>query len=226
MSQYTTPIDAAFAMQRTAITGSRRAIQQGLDLQRTAGRLALAGLESQEAMQRHGVELLHAATRSYLDGVAATAPVGEADVEPVREATDEGFARLTAAHAETFDAFERAAEATVESHDELAASSADAIDEGVEELLDAHEELHRETLATIDEAEERTEEFQHAFEAQLDEQLERTAELQQAFEARIDDQLDEAAAFQERLREQAAAFEAQLQSQAEAFEIAIDDETA
>ena len=163
MSAYTTPIDAMFETQRSAIKQSQQATKQAIEFQRNANRMGLSGLKSTESAQRQSVELLESGTQGYLSAVEAMTPGAQADTDQLRRQTDELFGQLKTSHADVFETLTEEAERGVRSYDELAAEYLDAMDEQLEALLDAHADVQSQVLEATKGYEERSSEFQERF---------------------------------------------------------------
>lgn len=202
MSQTDSPIRPWFDFQRAALKQGEQALKQGLATQRSANRMALAGLEGQESLQRQGMEIAQAATYAYID--ASTAMMGGRGGVGQRGAVDETFARLKDAHAQYFEAIARELDRGVESFDELSDDYVEALDEQTDQLLDAHQTIEDQSVQNVDE-----------FSRQLREQLERTQEAQDRLEDQFERQADQADALLRQQREQAEEFQRQLVEQAE-----------
>ncbi|PSP73553.1 hypothetical protein BRC86_09055 [Halobacteriales archaeon QS_3_64_16] len=214
MSTYTTPIDAMFETQRSAIKQGQQATKQTLEFQRNASRMALSGLKSSESAQRQGVELLESGAHSYLSAVEAMTPGAQAGTGQLRRQTDELFGQLKTSHADVFATLTEEAERGVRSYDELTAEYLDAMDEQLETLLDAHTDIQSQVLKATEGYEDRSEEFQERFEEAMDDQVDRAEQFQQQLEEQFETQVARTEQFQQQLEEQVEQFQAQLDEQA------------
>ncbi|PSP60289.1 hypothetical protein BRC73_02985, partial [Halobacteriales archaeon QH_7_66_37] len=67
MTDYTTPIEATFELQRQAVEGSHQAFQQSVEFQQRLNEATLDSLEATESTQRKVVELQQEAFHTVLD---------------------------------------------------------------------------------------------------------------------------------------------------------------
>ena len=203
-----------FETQRSAIKQGQQATKQAIEFQRSANRMALNGMRSQESTQRQGVELLKAGTRSYLDAVDTMLPGAGAGTGQLRGNADELFSQLERSHAELFETLTAEAERGVNSYEELTAEYLAALDEQLDALLDAHEDVQSQTVEVVDGYEARSETIQDRFEEAMDEQIDRAEEFQARLEEHFETQVEQAEWFQQQLEAQAEQFQDQLDKQA------------
>lgn len=178
MTQFTTPLSAAFEFQRTAIKQSQQALEQGVEFQKRFNSVLVDSLESQESLQRKGVELNRNAVHTYLDAVEAAVPGTTGNVEEVRETVDEQYDALLDNHAEVFDSVEAEFAEGIETYDEATAEYIEAVDEQIETLIEAHEETEDRTLDAFDQLQTQVEEFQGQVETQVEDMQEQFVQEQ------------------------------------------------
>jgi hypothetical protein len=208
MSTYTTPIDAMFETQRSAIKGSQEATKQAASFQKSMNRMAVSGTKGQESTQRQGVELLQAGTRSYLSAVGAMTPGARGSTQQLQRQADELFAQLKSSHAELFETLTEEAERGASSYEELAEEYLEATDEALDALLDAHENVQSGTTEATDEYEERSAAFAERFEEAMDESMQQAEEFAERLEDAFETQVEGAEEFQQQFDAQAGASQA------------------
>ncbi|WP_336360443.1 hypothetical protein [Haladaptatus sp. ZSTT2] len=168
MSQYTTPVSAAFEMQRTMINQSQRMAEQSVAFQKSMGKLFLNGLESQKSAQQSGVAFTKAALHSYFDAIEATIPGSRGNVEQVRDIVDEQFETLSEGHSELYEGVEQEFERSLENYDELSEEYLNALKEQTTLVLENAEDMEAQTVEAVERFESQAEEFQEQAREQLD----------------------------------------------------------
>ncbi len=160
MSEYTTPVTAAFEMQRQSIEQSRKAVEQTVEFQKTVTDAFVGSLDSQESAQRRGVELAQTAFHGYLDAVESAVPGVTPTVEEVRATVDEQYEFLLENHAEAFDNVEHELVESVDAYDDLTGDVLTAMDEQVEMLVEVHEDLEAQSVEAVEQWGDQLEELQ------------------------------------------------------------------
>lgn len=201
MSQAESPIRTIFDAQRTLVKQGEQTVKQGFGFQRSANRLAMTGLKSQESFQRQGLELAQAATQAYVNTVAMMT-----GSQPSREQyyVDDTFARLKRTHAQLFDVAERELDRGITSFDELSDEYVDALDRQIDQLLETHRTIEDETAQNFAELSET-----------LREQLKRTQEVQDRLEDRFEEQSTQAEEMLRTQIDQAEEFQRELERETE-----------
>lgn len=183
MPQYTTPISAAFEFQRTAIEQSQQAFEQSIAFQQRFTNVMVDAIESQESLQRKGVELNRTALHTYLDAVEAVVPGTTATVEEVRRTIDEQYDVLLQNHHEVFDSIEAEIAEGVDAYDQATEEYLDAVDQQIETLVEAHEETEGRTLEAFEQLQSQVEEFQGQVESQVEDMQSQFAATEEQTEA-------------------------------------------
>lgn len=163
MTDYTTPIETTFELQRRTLTGSQQAIENGIDLQKQIAGATIDALDAHESTQRRAVELLQKSVHRTLDAAEAL-PGGEGTTDDVREVVDEQYEELFAAHEEAFEAITTELEAGVDAYDDLSAEYLETLDEQLALLAQAHEELESQSITATEQVDEQIGELQEQVE--------------------------------------------------------------
>ncbi|MFB6202329.1 MAG: hypothetical protein ABEI98_10000 [Halorhabdus sp.] len=182
MIDYTTPVTTVFEAQRATINQSQQALEQSVNFQQQMSQAMLGSLESQESVQRRGVELSQTAIHTYLDTIESSMPGVEPAVEELRNTVDEQFEYLLENHAEAFDAIEDELGSGVDAYDEMTADSMDALDEQLSMLIEAHEELETQSVDAVEGMADQVEDLQ----AQVEEVSEQIQDVQQQAAEAVD----------------------------------------
>lgn len=160
MVDYTTPVTTAFEAQRATIEQSQQAVEEGVEFQKRMNDVVLGSLESQESVQRRGVELSQTAIHTYLDALESSMPGVEPAIEELRGTVDEQFEFLLENHAEAFDAAEAELGEGVDTYDEMSADSLEALDEQLSMLIEAHEDLESQSVEAVEGMADQVEDLQ------------------------------------------------------------------
>lgn len=174
MSDYTTPIEAAFEMQRQSLKQSQDAVVQGVDLQKRVSKAFLGTLDTQEQLQRRLVELHRGVVHNTLDAVEAV-PGSELASEDVRASVDESYDELLDGHAEAFETVASELENNVDAYDEMTDELLAAVEEQLDMLVEAHEELEAQSVEATEEVAGQVEELQGQVE-EVQEQIQQVSE--------------------------------------------------
>ena len=183
MTDYTTPIEATFELQRQAAQGSHQAMQQGVEFQKRMNEAALDGFEATESTQRRVVELQREAFHSVLYAVEANVPGAVSATDEMRDTVDEGYNELLDVHSETFDTFLDEYEDSVDTQAEISEEFLDAMEEQFDLLLEAHEEIEDQSVEATEQVSEQVGELQEQMEeiqAQIRDISERAADAVEA----------------------------------------------
>jgi gas vesicle protein len=164
MTNYATPVTTAFQMQRATIEQSQQALQQGVEFQRRLNQAFLDSLDSQESVQRRGVEITQTALHNYLDLVEGSVPGMAGTVREVREAVDEQYEFLLENHAEAFEGFEQSYSEGADAFDDLSADYLEVVDEQLEMVLEAHEQLEDQSVEAVEQLSQQVDELQDQIE--------------------------------------------------------------
>jgi methyl-accepting chemotaxis protein len=183
MTDYTTPIEATFELQRQAVEGSHQAMQQGVEFQKRMNEAALEGFEAAESTQRNVVELQREAFHSMLDAVEANVPGAVSATDELRDMVDEGYDELLDVHSDTFDTFLGEYEGSMDTQAEMTEEYLDAMEEQFDLLLEAHEEIEDQSVEATEQVGEQVGELQEQMEevqAQIRDVSERAADAVEA----------------------------------------------
>lgn len=94
MTEYTSPIEATFELQRKSIEQGQQVVEQGIDLQREFSQSLVDSLESQESFQRRLVELNRDTIQSVVEAVEDVPGVTSVDTDrDVLTVTTEGASK-------------------------------------------------------------------------------------------------------------------------------------
>jgi paraquat-inducible protein B len=186
-STYTTPVSAAFEMQRSAIKQSQQAVENGFEFQKRMNAAMLGNFDTTEDAQRQTVELAEAGIHNYLDAVEATVPGSAATVEQMRANVETQFESLYEAHAEAFDVAEGEFAKGVDTYDDMTAQYVEAMNEQLETLLESHADVEEQVLKAFEQAENQMEEMQAQMEAQGEEMQAQFQEQFEQFQAQIEE---------------------------------------
>lgn len=179
MVDYTSPITAAFEMQRQTLTQGQRAIEGGLELQKEMTYAAIDTLEVQETSQRQAVEFLQDSFHRTLDAVEGL-PGAAGMTDEIRTTVDEQYDELLGAHEDAFDTIESELDDGFETYDEMTVEYLDTLDEQLDNLLEAHEDLEAQSVEATEQVGDQVEELQEQVE-DVQEQIQDVSE--QAAEA-------------------------------------------
>jgi len=174
MSDYTTPIEAAFELQRQSLKQGQDVLVQGVDLQQRVNRAVVGTLDSQEKLQRRVVELHRETVHSTLDAVEGV-PGAELVGADVRADIDDAYDELLDGHAEAFGTVADELESSVEAYDEMTDEFLAAMDEQLDMLVEAHEELEVQSVEATEEVAGQVEELQGQVE-EVQEQIQQVSE--------------------------------------------------
>ncbi|RXK51388.1 hypothetical protein [Halorientalis pallida] len=154
----TDAIGRVFGLQRTAVRESRRAVWNGLVLQRQVDDAVLVGMRAEAATREAVVESCADAVRGGADWLAGVLP-GEGPGDepgPLRRLLDRPIDALVSANATASDRFVGAADSGFDRYERGLRSVLLAINRQLNVLLDRHEALEqrlREYVASLDEDE-------------------------------------------------------------------------
>lgn len=179
MTDYTTPIEATFELQRQAVEGSHQAMQQGVEFQKRMNEAALDGFEAAESTQRNVVELQREAFHSMLDAVEANVPGAVSATDELRDMVDEGYDELLDVHSDTFDTFLGEYEGSMDTQAEMTEEYLDAMEEQFDLLLEAHEEIEDQSVEATEQVGELQEQMEEV-QAQIRDVSERAADAVEA----------------------------------------------
>lgn len=174
MTNYTSPIETTFELQRKSLEQGQEVIEQGLDLQQRFSESVIGSLENQEALQRRIVELHRDTVHRTLDAVEGL-PGADIAVEDLRESLDGGYDEVLDGHEEAFDTVSDELESGVDSYDDLTADLLDSIEEQLDLLVKAHEELEEQSIEATEGFTGQVEELQDQVEG-VQEQIEQVSE--------------------------------------------------
>jgi uncharacterized phage infection (PIP) family protein YhgE len=159
MTEYTNPIKATFELQRKTLEQGQQTIAQGIDFQRQVSDSVVAGVESQEELQRRVVELNRDTLHTALDAIEGI-PNADVVVEDLRETVDSGYDEALASHEEVFDALAEELEGGIEDYDSLVDELVETLDEQFDVVVDAHEELEAQSVEATEELAGQVEDLQ------------------------------------------------------------------
>lgn len=126
-----------FELQRAMLTGSQRAMTEAMEFQRNVAHAMVDSVESGEAVQRGGLEMLRTMTTTYLTamGSLGTGRSGTGAVDHWTATVDEQFDSVRRNQEAMLEATEAAMEAGADAYDEMADSYLELYTEGVESML-------------------------------------------------------------------------------------------
>lgn len=136
-----TPINAAFEAQRTTIETSRRAIEQGFDLQRRAIESYVSSLDAQKSAQKRSNELTRRAVQAYFDTLDAWLPADAPWVEDLQAAIDDGFEMADELQDESWDSFEALVEENSKAFESISEDGLELIEESLNAFLQAQADI-------------------------------------------------------------------------------------
>jgi hypothetical protein len=148
----TNPFRSAFEMQRTMIDQSRRAVETGVDVQRTAVETWMDSAESTKSMQKSGLTVSQSAVEAYLDGLKSMVP--EESVAELEAAVDEQFAAVDEIHEDAWHSFVEGLDETEVTYDEMTEMQLDLLAESfdaLEQLQADAEEMAEEAAVSAEE---------------------------------------------------------------------------
>jgi len=160
MTSYTTPINAAFELQRSTIKQSQQALTNTVEFQKRFNDAVIDSLDTAEETQQQGVELTRVAVHNYLDAVEASIPGLAGSLDEVRATVDEQFDQFASGHAEAFDAYETQLSEGADAYDEFATEYLKTVDEQIDLLLEGHEDVESQTVETLEDVEDQIEDVQ------------------------------------------------------------------
>lgn len=139
----TTPIEAAFDVQRTAIEATQSATRRNLETQKAALDAMTEGLEQSRTLADRNAELSRTAVHAMIDGLETAMPeeAGDVDVAEMRRAVDEEFDAAAESREELLSTMTRAMEESTTTFDAYADSYADALENAVDALIEQHEQI-------------------------------------------------------------------------------------
>lgn len=196
MSEYSSPVSAAFELQRSALESTHEAIGNSVQAQKQLNDAMIDGFTPARNASQRSADLVRTGFDTYFDTVESVAPAGSG-LNDVREMVNEQLDLLEESQLDVIDQFETGLHENADSTEELLDEFLEALDEQVSTLLNAHEDLEGQTIKALErledgldellsEIEARGEEMQEQFEAQADaiqEQLEDVTEnVQEATE--------------------------------------------
>lgn len=142
MSSATTPIAAAFEMQRRSIQFGERLIEQGLTVQRDATESAIRnGFAAQREAQQQAMELARRLFHAQVDAVQTTLSSDE-----FRSIVDRQFEAIDEDQTVAMDEFEST---LVDAFDEMSERQREVFVESVESALDAHADVERQAVQGV-----------------------------------------------------------------------------
>lgn len=127
----------AFELQRAMLTGSQRAMTEAIEFQRSMAHAMVDTVESGEAVQRGGLEMLRMMTTTYLTamGSMGTDRSGTEAADRWTATVDEQFDSARHNQEAMLEAMESAMEASADAYDEMADSYLEMYAESVESML-------------------------------------------------------------------------------------------
>lgn len=161
MSQYTTPLEAVFEMQRQTIEQTGKMAETAVTVPKELGeRFRMSGEDARE-MRTNAIEASRESAHRALDMVESVSS-GSANVEEFRDRLDDAFDAVEnqqAAYCETFDAeYEQFEDRVSENVDEQVTFFLELNDELEDQVLDFVEQVTEETSTLTAETVKQTEE--------------------------------------------------------------------
>lgn len=163
MPDRTTPLGAAFELQRRSFEGSRRAFESTVEANRRMTAAFVAKVDDAGDAQRRTLEAARSALHGHLAVVETTVPEGA--LEGMREAIDQQFDALAESHAELVGALEADLDAGAEAYDAFLDDSLAALDDQFDALLEANHHAESQAVETVEQLEALFEELAAQFEA-------------------------------------------------------------
>jgi predicted flap endonuclease-1-like 5' DNA nuclease len=147
MSNATTPIGAAFEIQRQSIEQGRRVFEESLEIQQNAVRAFMQNsISVQRSAQQQGADMLRQLFDAQLEAVGSMF-----EDEEVRSSVDIEFARFEATQDQAWDDFEST---FLDAFDDLSDQQQRLFARSVDAYLDAQEDAERTTIDGVRQAEE------------------------------------------------------------------------
>lgn len=144
MTEATTPLEAAFEMQRESINQGQRLFEQGLDLQQDAAETFLQnGLAVQRATQQQGVDLVRQLVYIQVDAAESVLDEAESDVQA---AIGQQFEEFLHTQADTWDALKAD---VLEAIEDLTERQEALFTQSVEAVIDAQQQAEQQTVEGI-----------------------------------------------------------------------------
>lgn len=188
---------ASFDIQRAVIRQGQQALTQSLALQRTANRLALAGLRGQEALLRQGTDVARTATHGSLQSMHALFGVDSTLMQAHHRTVDEQFTRFERIQSAVFDATDQQLELGIESFEDVSRMYVDALVRLTDQSLETLDTVEEQTVEGIEQFDEQVREqvtLTRDAQARLGDRFERQAEQTEALLQRLTEQIEEHAA--------------------------------
>jgi len=148
----TNPFSSAFEMQRTMIDQSRRAVETGVDAQRTAVETWFGSFESAKSVQQSGVTLSKTAIEAYLDSLTTVFP--EESVAELEAAVDEQFEAVDEIHEDAWVSFLEGLDEAEATYDEMSEMQLELLAEGFDTLEQFQSDAVETTEEVVESAEE------------------------------------------------------------------------
>ena len=126
-----------FELQRAMLTGSQRAMTEAMEFQRDMAHAMVDTVESGEAVQRGGLEMLRMMTTTYMTamGSMGTGRSGREAADRWTRTVDEQFDSVRHNQEAMLEAMEAAMEAGADAYDEMADSYLEMYTDSVESML-------------------------------------------------------------------------------------------
>jgi hypothetical protein len=150
MTRTTTPIDAMFEMQRTAIQQSQRAFERSLKFNRRTADLFVEAIRTGESAREQGLAVTEAAVDAYFDAVEATVPADAGGLEELRATAHEQLEATGELQADTVDRLTRLVEENADASEEFVDEWAATVEEGFDAALSASEQFEQRTVAAAE----------------------------------------------------------------------------
>lgn len=131
-------------IQRQLLDGSRSLLTRSVETQQFTNQLLMNGLDTHEMAQRHGIELANTAAHGYLNSV--TPSLSNETSADLHDLVDESFDWLLGVHTDTFGAFARRFDWSVETYEDLSVEYVESVDDQFDRLLDAHQQFEINTI--------------------------------------------------------------------------------
>jgi ABC-type transporter Mla subunit MlaD len=190
MSNRTAPVDAVFAIQRSAIENTRDAFLSGIAFQRDVNEQFGIDLDLARDLNELEGDIVRNGTDAFFGAITAALPAqagGIADLfDEVADQIKELEEQETELLADAIDSTEDALGDGSESVDELLADLVENIEEAADQLLETNEDLEESTAEQVEQLRDRLDELNERIEERGDELREQVGSVSEDIESAVD----------------------------------------
>jgi hypothetical protein len=130
-----------FEMQRTMINQNRKAIEDGIEAQKTAMSAMVDGIESSRDLAERNVELSRSTMHDYLDAVENVTPEDATDFDALRESVDESFEAFEEGQSGAWESMHETIEESNVAFGEFADSYMETVDSSFDAFLESYDQF-------------------------------------------------------------------------------------